>query len=113
MRGSGGIADVLMNGAEGNQDERIRALDVDPRQKERGQAKARNMHVDGDRVERWYKGIGDVERLVREGTEENVVRLFGEFVREVLGENGGMESGLGIGVEQVEKWLGEVFMPVL
>jgi hypothetical protein len=37
---SGGITDVLMNGAEGNQDEKIRALDVDPRQRERGAAGA-------------------------------------------------------------------------
>lgn len=108
--GSGGIADVLMNGAEGNQDEKIRALDVDPRQRERGAAMPRNRHVDGDRIERWLKGDGDLERLVGEGTEENVGRLFGEFVRGLwVGE----ELGFAEGVEKVKEWLGEVFMPVL
>lgn len=107
LRGSGGIADVLRNGAEGNQDENIRALDVDPRQKERGLAAPRFKHIDGDALERWLRIDGDIEKLVRERTEENVLRLFGEFVGEMWGE------GMGMGVERVKEWLEEVFMPVL
>ncbi|KAH7385265.1 mono-functional DNA-alkylating methyl methanesulfonate N-term-domain-containing protein [Phaeosphaeria sp. MPI-PUGE-AT-0046c] len=107
LRGSGGIADVLMNGAEGNQDEKIRALDVDPRQKERGLAAPRFKHVDGDALERWLRTDGDIDKLVLDGTEENVLRLFGEFVLEMWGED--IERGM----DKVKEWLEEVFMPVL
>jgi hypothetical protein len=103
---SGGITDILMNGAEGNQDDKIRALDVDPRQRERGVGGARHKHVDGDLIQRWLAVDGDIEKLVTEGTEENVGKLFREFVQELWGTNGGV-------VEKVEVWLGEVFMPVL
>jgi hypothetical protein len=103
---TGGIADVLMNGTDGNQEDRIRALDVDPRQRERGFAGPRHRHVDGDLVQRWLEEDGDVQALLERGTEENVARLFGEFARVLWGEDGG-------GVERVREWLAEVFMPVL
>ncbi|KAF1912830.1 mono-functional DNA-alkylating methyl methanesulfonate N-term-domain-containing protein [Ampelomyces quisqualis] len=106
------ITDILMHGAEGNQDERIRALDVDPRQKERGQAGARFKHIDGDLVGRWLVEDGDVMQLVSEGTESNVGSLFGEFAVEMWGLDGtgGDEE---LVVQRVREWLREVFMAVL
>jgi hypothetical protein len=108
---SGGIADVLMNGAEGNQEDRIRALDVDPRQKERGLGGARHKHIEGDLVQRWLHVDGDIGTLLRAGTEENVVKLFAEFAVELWGRDG--VSSLEESVVRARAWLGEVFMPVL
>jgi hypothetical protein len=111
---SGGIADVLMNGADGNQDETIRALDVDPRQRERGAGGPRHKHVDGDLLARWLSAGGDIARLVTEGTEEGVGKLFGEFWGRLLGFEGrGGNAGMEMGMGRVEEWLREVFMAVL
>jgi hypothetical protein len=103
---NGGIRDVLMNGAEGNQDEKIRALDVDPRQKERRSAGPRHKHVDGDLLQRWLDADGDVEALVGEGTEGNVSILAEEFAGQLWGGNS-------IDSAQLKSWLAEVFTPVL
>jgi hypothetical protein len=99
-----GISDVLMNGLEGNQVEKIRALDVEPRQNERGQGGPRHKHIDGDLLLRWLSVDGDIEALLKEGTEGNVATLAGEFAEALWGSD-----GLG----RVKEWLGEVFMPVL
>jgi hypothetical protein len=101
---STGIFDVLMNGAQGNQVEKIRALDVDPRQKERGQGGPRHKHVDGDLLQRWLDSDGDLERLLKEGTEGNVLVLEEEFASALWG---------GEGLGKAREWLDEVFMPVL
>jgi hypothetical protein len=106
---SGSISDVLMHGAGGNQDEKIRALDVDPRVKERGMAGPRFKAVDGDLVGRWLTVDGDLEALVGEGTEGNVERMFEEFVATLWDDETGSEGG----VSKVKEWLAEVFMPVL
>jgi hypothetical protein len=103
---NGGIRDVLMNGAEGNQDEKIRALDVDPRQKERGPAGPRHKHVDGDLLQRWLDADGDVAALVGEGTEGNVGVLAEEFAGHLWGGNSTNSV-------QLKEWLTEVFTPVL
>jgi hypothetical protein len=107
---SGGIADILMNGADGNQDDKIRALDVDPRQKERGLGGARHRHIEGDLVHRWLHVDGDIEALLRDGTEENVVKLFAEFAMKLWGGDG---SSLEETVERAKEWLRDVFMPIL
>jgi hypothetical protein len=101
-----GIRDVLMNGAEGNQGERIRALDVDPRQKERGPTGPQHKHVDGDLLQRWLDSDGDIEALVGEGTEGNVGVLAEEFAGQLWGGNS-------VDSVQLKSWLAEVFTPVL
>lgn len=106
---SGGIANVLMNGAEGNQDGNIRALDVDPRVKERSQAGPKHKAIDGDLVHRWLQVDGNLEALLREGTEGNVSRIFVEFAKALWSDQSGYEEGL----EKTKEWLVEVFMPVL
>ncbi|KAH8725580.1 mono-functional DNA-alkylating methyl methanesulfonate N-term-domain-containing protein [Phaeosphaeriaceae sp. PMI808] len=106
---SGAIRDLLMNGADGNQEERIRALDVDPRQMERRQAGARYKHVDGDLLLRWMDEGEGVGALLDGGTEDGVKRVFEEFVGELWGEG----IALGEGVRRVEEWLEGVFLPVL
>jgi len=95
-----------MHGADGNQEDKIRALDVDPRVKERGMAGPRFKAIDGDLVGRWMDVDGDLEALVGEGTEANVGRVFAEFVAEMWEDE--MDA-----MGKVRGWLGEVFMPVL
>jgi hypothetical protein len=107
---TGGIADILMNGVDGNQDDKIRALDVDPQQKERGLGGARHRHIEGDLMHRWLDVDGDIEALLKEGTEENVMKLFVEFAAKLWGEDG---RSVEENVERTREWLGEVFMPVL
>jgi hypothetical protein len=106
---SGGIADVLMHGAEGNQDENIRSLDVDPRVRERSLAGPMHKAIDGDLVHRWLQVDGNIEVLLKDGTEENVSRIFVEFIRALYGAQTAYVEGL----EKAEEWLVEVFMPVL
>lgn len=107
---SGAIADVLMNGTEGNQGEKIRAMDIDPRQKERGPGGPRHKHIDGDLLGRWLNECGDFEALLNEGTEQNILRLFGEFAKGLWGDDvASVEEGVG----RAKEWMGEVFMPVL
>jgi hypothetical protein len=106
---SGGIADVLMHGAEGNQDENIRSLDVDPRVRERSMAGPMHKAIDGDLVHRWLQVDGNIEALLKDGTEENVCRIFVEFVKALYGDSTAYEKGLG----KAKEWLAEVFMPVL
>ncbi|KAF2028323.1 hypothetical protein EK21DRAFT_69951 [Setomelanomma holmii] len=108
-RGSA-IFDVLRNGAEGNQDDKIRAMDVDPRQRERGPGGPRHKHIDGDLVGTWLNESGDLVALLRDGTEENVVKLFGEFVKVLWGDE---ITSSEQGVVKVKSWLDEVFMPLL
>ncbi|KAH5331291.1 hypothetical protein HBI39_196210 [Parastagonospora nodorum] len=103
---TGSLSDVLMHGADGNQEDKIRALDVDPRVKERGMAGPRFKAIDGDLVGRWMDVDGDLEALVGEGTEANVGRIFAEFVAEVWEDE--MDA-----MGKVRGWLAEVFMPVL
>jgi hypothetical protein len=106
---SGSIADVLMHGAEGNQDENIRSLDVDPRVKERSMAGPMHKAIDGDLVHRWLQVDGNIESLLKDGTEDNVKRIFVEFIKALFGDQIAYEEGL----DKAREWLDEVFMPVL
>ncbi|KAL5113983.1 hypothetical protein ACEQ8H_008129 [Pleosporales sp. CAS-2024a] len=108
-RFSGSISHVVMHGADGNQDDKIRALDVDPTIKERGMAGPRFKAIDGDVVGRWLGIDGDIETLVREGTEANVSRMFGEFIAALFRESMTEQDG----VAKVKTWLADLFMPVL
>ncbi|KAH7084461.1 mono-functional DNA-alkylating methyl methanesulfonate N-term-domain-containing protein [Paraphoma chrysanthemicola] len=103
------IFDVLQNGAEGNQDDKIRAMDVDPRERERGQAGPRHKHIDGDLVGRWLRESGDVEALLKEGTEDNVLRLYADFAKALWGDE---VTSHDQAVAKTKEWLGEVFMPL-
>ncbi|KAJ8109759.1 hypothetical protein OPT61_g7223 [Boeremia exigua] len=81
---SGDIFNVLMNGADGAQDSAIRARDVDPRQQERGAAGARNSHIDGDLLLRFFDEGGDLDDLLSAGVDEDVPELFLELGRALL-----------------------------
>ncbi|KAF2818877.1 hypothetical protein CC86DRAFT_413530 [Ophiobolus disseminans] len=107
---TGTLTHILMNNAEGDQDDGIRAAAVDPRTRERGVGGKRNGHVDGDALRRWVAVDGDVGRLVREGVDASVGRLFGEFMGEMWG---GDVKSLDDGVEMARKWMEEILMPVL
>lgn len=102
-----------MNGREGEQDDDgiIKSRDVDPGLGERGAARARRGWVDGDVVHRYLDDGGDLKSLVGEGTEQEVVRLFEALVYDLRVEAGEMNDEEGR--KWVERWVGEVLMPVL
>tara|TARA_R110002003_G_scaffold45_23_gene3688 strand:+ start:12799 stop:13278 length:480 start_codon:yes stop_codon:yes gene_type:complete len=106
---SSAIFDVLRNGAEGNQDDRLRAMDVDPRKRERGQGGPRHKHIDGDLVGRWLSESGDVAALLKDGTKENVGKLFAEFATALWGDE---VNSFEEAVVKTKDWLSEVFMPL-
>jgi hypothetical protein len=106
---SSAISDVLRNGAEGNQDDRLRAMDVDPRKRERRQGGPRHKHIDGDLVGRWLSESGDVAALLKDGTEENVGKLFAEFATALWGDE---VNSFEEAVVKTKDWLSEVFMPL-
>ncbi|KAF2846626.1 hypothetical protein T440DRAFT_224519 [Plenodomus tracheiphilus IPT5] len=111
------ITNVLINGAGGAQDGKIRAIDVDPVHRERGVAGPRHKCVDGDLIGRWREEGGRVEELVAAG--EDVERDVGVMFLEYAGRvDGGWVVGSGMDgleavVERVERWVGEVLMSVL
>lgn len=107
----GSIFDVLMNGAEGPQDGKIKASDVDPQYQERGPAASRNRHIDGDLLLRYFDEGGALQILLYEDTDRDVERLFLEFASGLRGEWRDWESEQV--VEGVSRWLQEVLMPVL
>lgn len=109
---SGHIFDILINGASGPQDGKIRARDVDPACQERGLAGPRHKHVDGDLLVRWREEGGRLEKLILDGklVESDVVGLFVGYARRINGFEGvDMDSVFKV----VERWFGEVLMPVL
>lgn len=102
---TGAIADVLMNGAEGDQepDSLIHARTVDSRHQHHNNPKAK--HIDGDVLARWLEEDGDLEGLVGEGTEGQVRRVYKDLVGEMW------EGGRGAG--GVREWVGRVVMALL
>lgn len=114
---SGDIFDVLMNGADGAQGCAIRARDVDPRLKERGAAGARNSHIDGDVLLRFFQEGGDLANLLTKYVDQDVYVLFEGLARELLAQ-GSFHSrhgskGVTNTLEGVIEWLDEVLMPLL
>ncbi|KAF2684103.1 hypothetical protein K458DRAFT_37500 [Lentithecium fluviatile CBS 122367] len=115
---SGDIFRILQNGAEGSQESLIKARDVDPEAQEKGEAAPRFKHVDGDLVVRFLHEDGDFERLVREGCDQDVMRLFVQRVNAVaaegkkMGKVGGMEAE-GTAFGRARRWVGDVVMPRL
>lgn len=110
---SGHIFNVLVNGASGAQDSKIRARDVDPMFQERGQAGPRHKHIDGDLLVRWRDEGGRLDELLMasEDVDGDVVALFMEYATQV-------DSGWkGLSAEDlfssVEKWVSEILKPVL
>jgi len=109
---SGHIFDLLINGAGGAQDGKIRARDVDPAYEEGGLAGPRHKHVDGDLLVRWREEGGRLESLLFDGglVEKDVVGLFVEYG----GRVDGFEAvGADKMVVAVERWFGDVLMPML
>lgn len=110
---SGAIHDILMNNADGAQDDVIHAHPLDPAKSERSNAGPRWNHVDGDSLKRWLEEDGDLERLITEGTDADVGRLLREFVREVWRlEEVQRWSGEEV-LRKVKEWIGEVVMELL
>ncbi|KAF3042284.1 hypothetical protein E8E11_000391 [Didymella keratinophila] len=114
---SGDIFDVLMNGTGGVQGSAIRARDVDPRLNERGPAGARNSHVDGDILLRFFEEDGDVVKLFTRDVELDVPALFKELAAELFPQGShhvrnGSKGAADI-VDAVREWLDEVLMPLL
>jgi hypothetical protein len=101
---------MLMNGTEGNQDEKTHVIDTDPREAERGQGGHSHKHVDSDVIIRWLSENGDFEALLGIDTDEGVTRLFSEFVKTLWRED---STSLEQGVKRVKEWLDEVLMPLL
>lgn len=110
---SGHIFNVLINGASGVQDSKIRARDVDPVYQESGQAGPRHRHIDGDLLVRWRDEGGRLERLVvaGEAVDRDVVALFREYASRV--DLGWGDVSAEDVFARVEKWMSEVLMPVL
>lgn len=116
---SGQIFDILMNGADGSQDGKIRARDVDPQYQERGQAGPRHKHIDGDLLSRWVDEGGSLENLVLAGkdTERDVEALFTELALRVDAKWAVRTSlgpvRAGNVLKSVRAWMSDVLMPVL
>lgn len=114
---SGDIFDVLMNGADGAQDSVICARDVDPRLKESGPAGARNSHIDGDVLLKFFAEDGDLVDLLTKDVEVDVPALFEELADELFPQGSyhvrdGSKGAADI-VYAATEWLGEVLMPLL
>jgi hypothetical protein len=84
-------------------------MDVDPRERQRGQGGPRHKHIDGDLVGRWLSESGDVAALLKDGTEENVGKLFAEFATALWGDE---VNSFEEAVVKTKDWLSEVFMPL-
>ncbi|KAH7371105.1 mono-functional DNA-alkylating methyl methanesulfonate N-term-domain-containing protein [Pyrenochaeta sp. MPI-SDFR-AT-0127] len=114
---SGDISDILMNGADGNQDERITARTVDPRYQEHGTGGPQKKHIDGDMLVRWLNEDGKLRPLLCEGTEQDVEVLFVELALGVNKEWSTSEEtklvDSGDLAVTVTEWLEKVLMPVL
>ncbi|KAJ4376949.1 hypothetical protein N0V86_006387 [Didymella sp. IMI 355093] len=114
---SGDIFNVLMNGADGAQDSAIRARDIDPRIKQRGASAARNSHVDGDLLLRFFDEGGDLLDLLTKDVDRDVPALFEELAAELLlhdsyhMRNG--SRGIVAVVDAVREWVDEILMPLL
>ena len=122
MKRTGDLIDVFMNRREGEQDDGIvRLRDVDPKLGERGAARARMAHVDGDAVYRFLEHGAGIKDLVCERTEAEVKTLFEQLVRELRAHDAGtgasegmdVEGGEEGAVEWVEAWIRDVLLPVL
>ena len=114
---SGDIFDVLMNGADGAQNCAIRARDVDPRNKDWGAAGARNNHIDGDLLLRFFEEDGDLRDLLSRGVDEDVPALFLDLGRALLPQGsyylrkGHAEwTDVLLGIRE---WIDELLMPLL
>jgi len=107
---------VLQNGAEGAQESKIKARDVDPEAQEKGDAAPRFNHVDGDMIVRFLDEDGDLDRLVRDGCDEDVPRLFSTNLGIVLAE-GEKEGKLKVESKTMNEWASiwfrNVLMPLL
>jgi hypothetical protein len=114
---SGDIFNVLMNGADGAQDSAIRARDIDPRIKQRGASAARNSHIDGDLLLRFFDEGGDLLDLLTKDVDQDVPALFEKLAAELLPQgsyhmrNG--SRGIADVVDAVREWVDEVLMPLL
>ncbi|KAF1976560.1 hypothetical protein BU23DRAFT_455784 [Bimuria novae-zelandiae CBS 107.79] len=112
---SGHIYNLLQNRAEGSQDGDIKARDVDPAVQGRGPAAPRLRHVDGDLLGRFFEQGGNLKRLVEEGCEEDVGKLFVEKTQWLFQM---LESvGVVVNPEErmatVEEWVKELLLPLL
>jgi hypothetical protein len=113
---SSDIFSLLQNGAEGAQDALLSARDVNPEFQELGEAGPRFNHVDGDMLVRFVESRGEVcvRKLVEEGCDQGVRTLLMERIKAVIdGEGGSSVRSEEEVFEWVEKWLGDVLMPIL
>jgi hypothetical protein len=113
---SSDILRLLQNGADGSQDEMIRARDVDPELMDRGQGAPRFRHVDGDLIVRFLEGDGNFERLVGDGCDLGVRALFDRTLNALVDEGkreGKLELKGRNSFEAVGMWVSDVLMPLL
>jgi hypothetical protein len=114
--GSINLSDMLQNGAEGAQDSKIKARDVNPEAQEQGDAAPRFNHVDGDVIIRFLEEDGDMDRLLSDGCDRDVTELFRVYMGTVLME-GLMEGQLEIDSKTMEEWgnswVRDVLIPLL
>lgn len=107
----GSIQDVLMNGADGEQDFTIHAHVINPRLQENGHASPRFKHVDGDLLRRWLDEDGNLDKLIQQDTDRGVLRLFLEFSRALL-QNDELNTEKEA-MTKTRQWLNEILMPLL
>ena len=110
------LSHLLQNGAEGEQEGRLKARDVDPVAQERGDAAPRFNHIDGDLIIRFLEEDGDLMKLVRDGCEKDVEQLYNASLTAVLNEGereGKIQGSTGSLAERGSHWLGDLLMPVL
>ncbi|KAF2122395.1 mono-functional DNA-alkylating methyl methanesulfonate N-term-domain-containing protein [Lophiotrema nucula] len=96
----------------------ITGREIDPRLHEKGRARPRNMHVDGDVLTRFFEscdGDDDWRNLWLENTDRSVHDLTQELVEDLLEQHDGvdMDGKSGSLMDRVKVWLDEVLMPVL
>ncbi|KAI8941838.1 hypothetical protein NX059_003038 [Plenodomus lindquistii] len=110
---NGHIFNVLINGAGGFQDGKIRARSVDPMHQERGPAGPRHKHIDGDILVRWQEQGGSLNCLLMQENhvDRDVVALFIEYAGRVDTRWAG-KPAVEI-LHHAEEWMSAVLMPLL
>ncbi|KAF2194286.1 hypothetical protein K469DRAFT_548270 [Zopfia rhizophila CBS 207.26] len=98
----------------------IKARDVDPASRDKGHARARGWHVDGDAITQFLDRDSSLKDLVYEGTDEEVGRLFSSLATGVFmgadstmtGTDEDTATKMNL-VAMVDEWITAVLMPVL
>ena len=114
---SGDIFNILMSGADGAHEHKIRARDVDPRYEERGASGSRKRHIDGDRLMRYFEEGGELQDLVTQGVDDDVQTLFVELAQILLPQGDsyvrdGEKSSRSVAL-RVREWLKEILTLLL